>query len=353
MTPLETELRFPEYTIPGEYFSPLTSPALEAQASNPTVASQFQHVNQLPETGGFLPSSASVDAHAPSSPGITRKHRRWPSATSSRTTHRRGVKPSPSTRPQSRKKPVLNVNSQDVINGLYQEGKEANMGTPTSAGISSAAGGFHPGGNDGSSQDSVSPEPLSEPLMPPPALPQPRTSPAMGPQHKGAQASEAATPATLMRIQRSHSRDPTSQFSGQAQLAQLDDVMEDVVLPEAAAAPTTALRSTDRHHRHQRDAVVSPTISANATPSLEPNKGPGSIAPSPSVSTAVSSPAFPPSGSRRRDSKGSSRKRQSVSSSQMSPPLQPKISPNIQPMLRADGISLFFAIAISFLVFEG
>jgi hypothetical protein len=34
MTPLDTQFRLPEYTIPGEYFTPLTSPALEARGSS-------------------------------------------------------------------------------------------------------------------------------------------------------------------------------------------------------------------------------------------------------------------------------------------------------------------------------
>src|SRR6186713_529554 len=31
VTPLDTQFRMPDYAVPGEYFSPLSSPALQAQ----------------------------------------------------------------------------------------------------------------------------------------------------------------------------------------------------------------------------------------------------------------------------------------------------------------------------------
>ena len=287
-----------------------------------------------------------MDSHIPTtapctplSPRVARKqHRRWPSASSR--SNRRAGKPSPSTRPQTRKKPSLNINSRDVINGLHQEN-----GTPTSAGP-------RRGGNEGSSQDSISPEPLSEPLMPPPAIPQPKKSAsATKPQAPTSiVAREAATPATLMRIQKSqqNDRDPTGQCNDQAQVTQHDDVMEDVVLPEAATPTTTNIqlesnkRGTDTS---ARITAFSPAVSASATPSIEPvsgtlDKTPTTVAPSPSVTNATTSPAIVPASKTRETKSGNSRKRQSISSTQNSPALKPKISPNIKPMLSNDSKSL-------------
>lgn len=337
MTPLETQLRFPEYTVPGEYLTPLTSPALEAQGPNhnsyPFPSRQISDMGfvQTPSDTSGIPGTS-----AQSSPGIVRKHRRRPSA-STRFSGRAG-KPSPSVRPQTRKKPLLHINSGEILNGLYQENGSKR---PPSSGNS-----FRFSSNDSSGQDSVSPEPLSEPLMPPPALPQTRKSPALGPQAPSSHASEAATPATLMRIQSSqHKHDPTGQFRGQAQLVAgepSDELMEDVVLPEAAT-PTTKLLTKNRNisTNVQTDASTY-AASASGTPSLEPksgtlNKAPGFVASSPCIG-AMSPPLGPIS--KKSDSRnGTSRKRQSVSSSQISPPLQPKISPNIKPMLRSEGMS--------------
>src|SRR4051794_15400129 len=117
MTPLETQFRLPEYTIPGEYFTPLTSPALEAQGSNSN-GYPF-HPRQVSDVG-FLQSPVDANgipiSSAPSSPGMMRKHRRRPSVTN-RFTGRAG-KQSPIVRPQTRKKSMLNINSDDVLNAI-------------------------------------------------------------------------------------------------------------------------------------------------------------------------------------------------------------------------------------------
>ena len=337
MTPLETQLRFPEYTIPGEYLTPITSPALEAQGPNPN--SYPFHTRQVSEMG-FVSSSTDASAAVPatsaqSSPGVVRKHRRRQS--SARLSARAG-KPSPSVRPQTRKKPMLNINSGEILNGLYQE--NGSQRPPSSS------NGLRVGGNESSGQDSVSPEPLSEPLMPPPALPQMRKSPALGP--SGPQATEPATPATLMRIRNpGHQHDPEGQFGGHAQLVpgeSPDDVMEDVLLPEAATATSTKPPSKNPRISTSGPAAdaANSTRSASVTPSLEPrsgsiNKAPSSVVSSPCVDGT--SPRVGPAGKKSDTRSGAPRKRQSMSSSQTSPPLKPKISPSIKPMLRNDGKS--------------
>ncbi|PWY79557.1 hypothetical protein BO70DRAFT_362724 [Aspergillus heteromorphus CBS 117.55] len=340
MTPLESQFRFPEYTIPGEYFTPLTSPALEAHTSNPT-GYPF-HSGQISEMS-FMPSPADNAlpmSSAPSSPGLMRKHRRHPSNTKSFSA-RAKKQQSPSVRPQTRKKSLLHINSDEVLNSLSQD-----QGSCKSR--SSGGSGLRYGSNESSGQDSVSPEPLSEPLMPPPALPPSRKSPSIGPQvAQGPQPSEPATPALLMRIQRSpHSPISAATISTTTRTLSSephDDVMEDVILPEAVAS----FGQTSRPQVARIDTTVwadsvSSATPASSTPALEPksaHRNSSSLAPSPRT-IAMPSPSGPiPKKSDTPKLGPMNRKRQSLSSSQPSPNLRPKISPSIQPLVRGDGFA--------------
>ncbi|KAF7593171.1 hypothetical protein BBP40_011884 [Aspergillus hancockii] len=343
MTPLETQFRLPEYTIPGEYFTPLTSPALEAQNGNSTgYPFHSNHVSDM----GFMQSpvdNAIPVSSSPNSPGLIRKHhRRRPSNTKTFST-RAKKQQSPSVRPQTRKKSLLHINSDEVFNGFSQ-----NPGAAKSQ--PSAGSGLRYGSNESSGQDSVSPEPLSEPLMPPPALPPARRSPAIAPQTAQSQANAPATPAMLMRIQRpQHSLVTVDPAPAPVLAESHDDIMEDVVLPEAAT-PTShfsqpQVARIDTSLRNVRTDAASPVTSASVTPSLEPKsaplveRNPGLAAPSP-CTAAMPSPSGPVGKNSDTPKLGPmGRKRQSLSSSQPSPNLRPKISPSIQPLVRGDGIS--------------
>ncbi|GFF43207.1 phosphorus acquisition-controlling protein [Aspergillus udagawae] len=335
MTPLETQFRLPEYTIPGEYFTPLTSPALEAQNSNGN-GYPFQSVSEV----GFLhsPADAIPGSSAPSSPGLMRKHRRRPSTTKSFSS-RAKKQQSPSVRPQTRKKSMLNLNSDEVLNGLSQDQGVSKI-------LPHGVSGLRQSSNESSDQDSVSPEPLSEPLMPPPALPPARKSPAIVPQADQSQTSAPATPAMLMRLQRPQPvENPTGQFNGQARLVStesFDDVMEDVMLPEAATPSSQLSRpQVARIDTAMKSGSATPVTSASITPSLEPkiDRNPGSIAPSPRT-MAMPSPSGPIAKKSETPKLGPmGRKRQSLSSTHASPNLRPKISPSIQPLVRGEGIS--------------
>jgi hypothetical protein len=332
MTPLENQFRLPEYTIPGEYFTPLTSPALEAQNSDSN-GYQF-HARQVSDVG-FVPTTAEMNplatTAAPGSPSTLRKPntRRRASAASNRLSTQRKVKQSPNILAQ-RKRNTLATNSEEFYNSLTQElnSSSAKLQNQDLRSLQASS-------NEASGQDSVSPEPLSEPLMPPPALPPPRMSPAIMP-HSSSPGS-AATPALLMRIQRTqHSQDPSGQFRGHAQLAESDfpdEIMEDISLPEAAAPQ-------QQRPKIQRieTAIRTPSISTNGTPLLAPSPGTydqphsASIAPSPRTG-AMPSPSGPVP--RRSESKAASnRKRGSLSSTHASPQLRPKISPSIQPLMK-------------------
>lgn len=332
MTPLENQFRLPEYTIPGEYFTPLTSPALEAQ--NADSNSYQYHARQVSDVG-FVPTTADMNSlaatAAPGSPSTLRKPntRRRGSTASNRLSTSRKVKQSPNILAQ-RKRSTLATNSEEFYNSLTQE-LNSNPTRLQNQDIRS----LQTSSNEASGQDSVSPEPLSEPLMPPPALPAPRVSPAITP-HSSSPGG-AATPALLMRIQRTqHSQDPSGQFRGQAQLAQSDfpdEIMEDISLPEAAAP------QQQRPKPNRIDtAIRTPSISTNGTPLLAPSPAAydqphnASIAPSPRTA-AMPSPSGPVP--RRSESRAASnRKRGSMSSTHASPQLRPKISPSIQPLMK-------------------
>ncbi|OQE26144.1 hypothetical protein PENFLA_c007G08954 [Penicillium flavigenum] len=338
MTPLENQFRLPEYTIPGEYFTPLTSPALEAQ--NAESSSYQYHARQVSDMG-FVPTTAEVNpiagTSAPSSPSIIRKpnSRQRPTTTATRLNNSRKVKQSPIIRAQ-RKRSTLATNSEEFYNSLTQE---INSTKPQNQDIRS----LQVSSNEGSGQDSVSPEPLSEPMMPPPALPPPRMSPAIAPHVKASSPGTAATPALLMRIQRNqHSQDPAGQFRGQAQLAEPefpDEVMEDISLPEAAA-PSQLRPKPNRIDT----AVRNPSVSTNGTPFLDPSSATYDKPPSASLAPSPRTSAMPsPSGPVPRKSESrtaSNRKRPSMSSTQASPQLRPKISPSIQPLMKgSEGMS--------------
>lgn len=336
MTPLETQFRVPEYTIPGEYFTPLTSPALEAQnhsSTNYPFQTTQPHQNAGYATSPLDPNGLTMTS-APPSPAVFKKQRQGRRPSTATRTGGRAAKASPSIHAKNWKKQTRNSQliSEDIVNSSHnanvQELGSNRFGNngPSSLRCSS----------NESSQDSVSPEPISEPLMPPPALP--HKSPAILPQGSNAGTNAPATPATLMRITNrpQHSQDPSRQFSGQASLVTSDlqdEPMEDMVLPEAA---------TDIRRRPSRidTAIITKEPSNNKSASNTPLMGPLSRQPSGSLTPGPRSAAMPsPSGPvpKKSESKASTRKRQSISSSHASPALRPRISPSIQPLVRGDG----------------
>ncbi|KAL4886352.1 helix-loop-helix DNA-binding domain-containing protein [Aspergillus karnatakaensis] len=336
MTPLESQFRQPEYTIPGEYFSPLTSPAIEAQHvstsgfpihSGPMTEVGFVH---SPIENGFPVSSA------PSSPGLARKQRRRPSTAGKSFQSRAKKQQSPSVRPLTRTRSRLT----DGVMTALAEGQT----NPTSHPYSGSGTILHNGGAESSGQDSVSPEPLSEPLMPPPALPPARKSPAIAPQARQTQNNEPATPAMLMRMQRSPHAHPTSDHNltpTQPPVTEPhDDVMEDVILPEAATPSAQLFRpQVARIDTVIPTSTSSPSISANATHHSD-LQAPGSVAPSPRT-VAMPSPNGPVPRKSETPKIGPIRKRQSLSSAHPSPSLRPKISPNIKPLVPGDASAAY------------
>ncbi|KAK2839287.1 hypothetical protein FQN49_006293 [Arthroderma sp. PD_2] len=226
MTPLEHQLRFPEYTTPGEYLSPLTSPALEARQSN---GAGLNLPNGSHMDFGMLssPTDLAHQHHATSgpltnSPKLIQKQRRKSQAS-------RLTRPSPLVRPQNgRPRPQTEAEARARAKKLSAQAA-ANR-TSNSRNSSS---------NEGSGLDSVSPEPLTEPLMPPPALPRSGKSPYMGAQDpsQNSAMNEVATPATLMKLQKQQiSPGMDGEFSRNGTVVvgtAPDEHMEDISLPES------------------------------------------------------------------------------------------------------------------------
>ncbi|KAI1908011.1 hypothetical protein LOZ53_004628 [Ophidiomyces ophidiicola] len=346
MTPLEQQLRFPEYATPGEYLTPLTSPALEAHHPhgngfmfNPAASMEMGFMVSQPEMKPPLPAST-----APSSPAIIRRHRRKSSLVSK--PNSRLLRQSPSMRPMSSRQrshpgsAILSGNDSRIWN------KDSSQ-DPSLA--SKRVGSHHGSSNESSGQDSVSPEPLAEPLMPPPAIPRAFKSPFITARDPSMEqkSMEAATPATLMNLPKQASPiDPSVQFSrtGSVIVCNVpEEAMEDITLPEPATNvdPAATVTSSTLTGINQ----PTPKLTSKRTPvlrSLNDISGPGtaSVTPSPQIG-AMKSP-MGPVGLKRTDTRPggrTSKKRQSASTSQISPALRPKISPSIQPLIRGEGLS--------------
>ncbi|EFQ99867.1 phosphorus acquisition-controlling protein [Nannizzia gypsea CBS 118893] len=326
MTPLEHQLRFPEYTTPGEYLSPLTSPALEARQSsgagfNFPSGSHMDYSSMLSSPTEISHQHPATTGPLTNSPKLIQKQRRKSQAS-------RLSRQSPLVRPQNgRSRPQTEAEARARAKKLSAQAA-ANR-TSNSRNSSS---------NEGSGLDSVSPEPLTEPLMPPPALPRSGKSPYMAAQDHPATMSEVATPATLMKLQKqqiSPGMDGEFSRNGTVVIASApEEHMEDISLPEPVSLQGALSGESTPTIHAKPSQILKPR-----TESISELKGTNSVNPSP-VIKAKGSPSGPV-GLKRSDSKQSSRvtkKRQGMSAAQ-SPALRPKISPSIQPLIRADGVS--------------
>lgn len=307
----------PEYTVPGEYFSPLTSPLLQPHRQNtyPSAPSS--------DTG---PTGSPIDLHldtskttAASHPAFRKSGRR--SSVSSRTPAR-SARQSPLTKSQHRRKP----NSANASSTSMARGASSN-----DIGARLAPLGRKPvGSSDGSGPDSVSPEPLTEILMPPPSIPRSAgRSPNMQAQNKSP-GNKPATPSTLLRRQ---DKSQTQFSAGPDQDVGMPAVEDsDFMLPEAATSARPAL-GIDTSKVNDDDQST-PPLSAK-TPKLSANSTPRHTMMSPEILSPR-----PATSHKQGDSKAASRgakKRQSTSSAQISPMLVPKISPSIKPLMPSSG----------------
>lgn len=281
-TPIDNPWAMPDYVLNEDFFSPLTSPAIEAQA-------HYASTNT---------TSSPVDLS--SEPPATRKSRRKLNPTS-RVASTRTARSSPTTKAMSRRKQASpGASGLDIPSDLARPAHLLPSQTV-------------------SSEDSVSPEPLAESLMRPPPIPQARTPNTLRSQSRDGNA--PATPATLMKVAGRRAEVITS-LGGAAESS---EVMEDITLPPAADTDMSSrvLPGLDTQIVHDDDSST-PTLSAK-TPKLSADDTPRSAGTR--QSGTPHDLARPARGGRM------SKKRQSVSQATMSPALRPKISPSISPLV--------------------
>jgi hypothetical protein len=311
VTPLDSQFQIPEYTVPGEYFTPLTSPAMQAQP--PHQRSVYGSVRGSDTSEAASPSDMEVDtspAMAHATPSSTSKGKK-PAKTKPMP---RQVQHSPAMKAQRKKAPtsttIVGKDLVDMMEGITE---------PASRGSSRpGSSSLHLPGAKTSESNSISPEPLSEILMPPPATPRSGSkgrSPNLGPQDsapgRGANNSPA-TPATLMRLQNSSTSGRGTQNSSSAPASRstptlLPNLANLRSLPPSSEGATTPLASAS----NEGGRSSAPPKSAGLP--LSPN--------TPAQASGSGTPRATPKGKKRN------------SSTQPSPALRPKISPSIKPLL--------------------
>lgn len=371
VTPLEANFALPEYTIPGAYLSPLTSPALEAQ---PSISHRVNYHKASRSDTSIASSPLDVldltlvnTSSTTSQPGSAKRARRTSVANRNPA---RVVRQSPSMKPQ-RRKPTANatLSNKDLMEHVLDAQSQSNganivQATPGTLSI--------PRGRDTSESDSISPEPLSEALMPPPPPPRSvagRESPttmvgtkggdsiALAAREADANGSNSdlhpATPASLMRLQKQPPprtndarRSPlTLDVSASAGQGSTEKTVE----THGTTENLMPSNSKDGSGANTNDVnQVTPTI-----PERKPQTGKPSSTPTSAVSTGddrspvpkgITSPHVVASG-KKSDGKVSGRagtKRATSSSVHVSPALRPKISPSIKPLLPEGGKSIWF-----------
>ncbi|RYP54196.1 hypothetical protein DL768_000975 [Monosporascus sp. mg162] len=317
-----------QYTVPGAYFSPLTSPALHAQ-NDPLPTFDGRHSTHATNS----PVEMDIESPpAPTSLGDVSKKVRKSNATRPRKSN---VRQSPITKPQRRKNTSTPNMKPQVLSELAESAaEESNRQSRKSASVSGLS-------TEESENASVSPEALSD--MPPPPVPQSRS--ARQSPHIQAQSSNQsaplptalprngkpspATPASLFKISpKSKSTDPNNPDPVTS------EQIESFELPESVNFSKPQLPSLDTQQSTQRvpeseatkstfQTLPSPVLpkpmqptSANPSPQLTPK---GSTTPNPRKT-----PLIGPRGGK---------KRASISSAHVSPALRPRISPNIKPLL--------------------
>ena len=345
VTPLETNTRYHDYS--NEAFSPLTSPALRAQ-SHTASHSAYGSVRGSDTSATTSPHDLNYEYPPPTSASGSIRRSRRKMSTSSAKTSARAVKQSPAMKPQHKKKQTSStvIPSKEVATVLEEAGAGSRADQPPHTSSGSVSRG------DGSMTESMSPEALSDILMPPPATPQSSSagrSPQIDPMISQAkpqaeQNEEPATPASLMRI-RKQAQQASTRKRGLSKSKTI-----------AAAAILAQEHPTDGMEMSETTPPVSnnvrPPSSTVANGKALPSRGPQSISlPASATQTAASSTLpSPVTGSfasptglkagKTSDNKFKGRepkKRGNGPSEKASPAIRPRISPSIKPLLPEGG----------------
>jgi hypothetical protein len=330
VTPLDAHFNIPEYTVPGAYFSPLSSPALHAQNEQSSAYDQ-RHSNATNS-----PVDMNLESHsAPASTAILSRKPSRKALQKSRSAARK-VQQSPIIKSRKGKKgSSTNIPAQALDGILEPSNHQVTSSKATSSSHSTAS-------TEGSENGSVSPEHLS--YMGPPPVPPPSSagrSPYIQAQ-KNARAERLArgspaTPASLMRLTQSPA---TNQAAANQDMDIDDQGIEAFALPEAANDTRPPISRVET----QSDGQTTPTLaSAGAkTPGFQPLPSPAFTRPRLSTS-ATQSPQIDPmnetNGAFRKTPQAAPRgsKKRLSSSVLASPALLPRISPSIKPLLPGGG----------------
>ena len=347
----------PEFTTPGAYFSPLTSPMLHAQNQ------QHAHLQQQQQQGYLTnPSTApSSNTNSPVDPNIDvdmlgdgmalpdsagrqpRKSRRKIATPKS---IRDGARSNQNATQKAQKRKTTTSSSITQHSSGESMSQRAVRSQPSSATLQT------PAQFDSSEAESISPEPLSESVMGPPPRPgsSVNQSPGLTGQQRNASApvlGAAATPKSLLTMRPNQQSINGQQSPSQnARQASMDTGgIDDLSLPEAATKQHShrpSLSQINTQIALDPNDDDTPRLSARKTPKLGPlstpaSGRPGSAMDSPQVGSPMT--VSTPSGIlNKKDSKGGrgSKKRGSMSANSsklVSPALVPRISPSIKPLL--------------------
>ncbi|KAF1958674.1 hypothetical protein CC80DRAFT_514738 [Byssothecium circinans] len=326
VTPHEARFRIQDGNAISNHFSPLTSPALNAQPYSQS------HAQYRATSGGSTGASPiDADKEMSSEPAVIQEEQGRKLRRNKRSAPRSAaparIRQSPIVKPGRRKATVSSLIPPKDVSDLMEEAR----------GNRSYAGGIDARlSRDSSETNSISPEPLSE-MGPPPKPASVTPSPAMLAQKHQAlsQGVTPATPASLMRIH------PSPTFG----VPEVPPLLDDLTLPEASLERPPLSHLDTAIHDDEQDT---PRLSARKTPKLSAQGTPSGLAAmsgkdSPMLSgvSTPTSPAFAPTSSRKADSKSGRlpKKRNSVGSNLVSPALRPKISPSIKPLLPDGGVS--------------
>lgn len=343
VTPHDVQFHYQDYAVPGEYFSPLTSPALEAQ-NHASQRSVYSAVRGSDTSDTTSPTDMNIDPSL-QNPNLNgaRRSRRKASTTAQRNLSRT-VRQSPSMKPQTRKKQLSSTSIpsnrvSEIIEDAGNAKRSTNVPQRPVQKLPMAIS------QESSEAESVSPESLSEILMPPPATPK-SASASKSPQIVAKPGSQSApmppkdskpvTPASLMRIRKGASKSASSALKEQSSRleSQLEQTMEDIVLPDSEKSSSKRPALTPLRTSDATEDDTTPTMSARKTPKMTPTAP--TSAPVTATGSAFPSPNTNPMASpnaKRGDSRAGGRQVSKRANSGSSPALHPRISPNIKPLL--------------------
>ncbi|KAK2626544.1 hypothetical protein QTJ16_003719 [Diplocarpon rosae] len=330
VTPLDPHFSIPEYTVPGAYFSPLSSPALHAQNENPSVyAQRHSGATNSPVDSILDTHSALGNTNMPA-----RKTSRKALQQSQKPRTTRAVRQSPIVKPRKGKRNSISTIPSQALGDIL-EPAHSHVARPRESNPSQSAT-----STEESENGSISPEHLSEMAPPPvPASGSERASPYIQSQKGQPRAHQLilgspATPASLMRLTQS----PQAGQPGSTKHMDLDDPgMDGFALPEAATTRPTLSRLNT-----QSDGQITPTLNSTGakTSGFQPLPSPAFVRPgtaassqSPQIDAVNASNGTNEIIRKTPQLAAQASKKRTGSSVLVSPALLPRISPSIKPLL--------------------